>query len=68
MRGTITISTTRDDEKTGEMRRHHKTLFIESRGHDSCKAQGFIEELNDRIQAVVDDIDELKICSSDYTV
>ena len=50
------------------MRRHHKTLFIESRGHDSCKAQGFIEELNDRIQAVVDDNDKLKICSSDYTV
>ncbi len=64
MRGTITISITRTDEH-GDMKRTAKTIFIESRGHDACKAQGFVEDLNDRIQDVVDDIDDLKICSSE---
>ena len=66
MRGSITISITRDDEKSGKNERHAKTFYIESRGHDACKAQGLIEELNDKIRVLIDKIDDLKVCSSEY--
>ena len=65
MRGTITISITRTDER-GEMKRTSKTIFIESRGHDACKAVEFVEELNLGIRSLVNDIDDLKVGSSEY--